>query len=105
MATCSTAVALSWSRRPRTPVDRDALREALIRRAGTGRVIIYDVKEDDAPERADAHTPFVRGSQAWWDFVERRRGLDDGQDLNLLVSLRGLRSEERLLAVNWGSAF
>jgi hypothetical protein len=75
------------------------------RLAGTDRVLVYDVAEAEAPERADAHTPFVRGSQAWWDFIERRRVLDDGRDLNLLVSLRGLRADERLLAVNWGSAF
>jgi hypothetical protein len=86
-------------------LDRDELRAALSRLAGTERVLVYDVAEEEAPERADAHTPFVRGSQAWWDFVERRRALDDGQDLNLLVSLRGLRVEERLLAVNWGTAF
>ena len=30
---------------------------------------------------------------------------DDGGDLNLLISMRGLRADERLLAVNWGSAF
>jgi len=78
---------------------------ALKRLAGTDRVVIYDVHEDDAPERANATTPFIRGSAAWWDFVERRRALDDGQNLTLLVSLRGLRTEERLLVVNWGSAF
>jgi hypothetical protein len=86
-------------------MDRDDLSAALRRLAGTDRVLLYDVSEADAPERAAATTPFVRGSKAWWRFVERRRTLDNGQDLNLLVSLRGLRTEERLLAVNWGTAF
>jgi hypothetical protein len=73
--------------------------------AGTDRVVIYDVPEDGAPARSDWATPFVRGSKAWWSFVERRRALDDGADLNLLVSMRGLRLDERMLAVNWGTAF
>jgi hypothetical protein len=47
----------------------------------------------------------VRGGPAWWSFVERRRALDDGNDLNILVSMRGLRTEERLLLVGWGTAF
>lgn len=78
---------------------------ALKRLAGTERVVIYDVHEDDAPERPNPASPFIRGSSAWWDFVERRRALDDGENLTLLVSLRGLRTEERMLVVNWGSAF
>jgi hypothetical protein len=86
-------------------MDRDQLRAALIRLAGTKRVVVYDLSEQEAPERPDTSTPFVRGSDAWWRFIERRRALDDGQDLNLLVSMRGLGVEERLLAVNWGSAF
>ncbi len=78
---------------------------ALERLAGTQRVLIYDVEEAEAPERPDTATPFVHGSAAWWRFVERRRALDDGQDLTLLVSLRGLRSDERMIVVNWGTAF
>jgi hypothetical protein len=78
---------------------------ALKRLAGTERVVVYDVHEDDAPERPNPASPFIRGSSAWWDFVERRRALDDGQNLSLMVSMRGLRAEERLLVVNWGSAF
>ena len=73
--------------------------------AGTDRVLFYDVPEEGAPERADWTTPFVRGSRSWWSFIERRRRFDDGQDLTLLVSLRGLRVDERLLVVNWGTAF
>jgi hypothetical protein len=45
------------------------------------------------------------GSDAWWSFVHRRRQLDNGEDLNLLVSMRGLRTDERLLVVSWGTAF
>jgi hypothetical protein len=86
-------------------VDKTEVVAALKRLAGTERVLIYDVSENDAPERAEATTPFVRGSSVWWQFVERRRKLDDGEDLTLLVSLRGLRQDERLLIVNWGTAF
>lgn len=78
---------------------------ALKKLAGTERVVIYDVHEDDAPERPSPQSPFIRGSSSWWDFVTRRRALDDGENLTLLVSMRGLRAEERMLVVNWGSAF
>jgi hypothetical protein len=78
---------------------------ALGRLAGTPRALIYDVREPDAPHREQPQTPFVEGSDAWWDFVNRRRDLDDGQDLTLLVSMRGLSLDERLLVVNWGTAF
>ncbi len=81
------------------------LTEALRGLAGTSRVLIYDVSEADAPQRDNPQTPFVKGSQTWWDFVERRRALDDGEDLTLLISLRGLRMDERLLVVNWGTAY
>ena len=86
-------------------MDRSEVVAAVKRLAGTERVLIYDVPEDGAPHRSSPSTPFVRGSSAWWQFVERRRSLDDGSDLNLLVSLRGLRTDERLLAVSWGTAF
>src|SRR3990172_6755007 len=81
------------------------LAAALGRLAGTERLLVYDVSEPEAPERRNPAVPFVRGGGAWWRFVERRRALDDGADLNLLVSLRGLRADERLLAVSWGCAF
>ena len=86
-------------------VRRDALLAALQQLAGMPRLLIYDLSEEQAPHRADAASPFVRGSDAWWRFVERRRSLDDGQGLNLVISLRGLRTDERLLAVGWGTAF
>ncbi len=79
--------------------------EALQRLAGTERLLIYDVPESDAPERSGPCSPFVRGGPAWQQFVQRRRILDDGQDLNLLVSLRGLRTDERLMMVGWGTNF
>jgi hypothetical protein len=79
--------------------------DALLALAGTQRAVVYDVPEDGAPSRDTPQTPFVRGSDAWWRFIERRRVFDDGGDLNLLISMRGLRADERLLAVNWGSAF
>lgn len=78
---------------------------ALRRLAGTPRTLVYDVSEPDAPTREQPQTPFVSGAEAWWAFVERRRALDDGQDLTLLVSMRGLTLDERLLVVNWGTAF
>jgi hypothetical protein len=86
-------------------VRRGELLLALGQLAGTPRTLVYDLTEEEAPSRANPSTPFVRGSEAWWRFVERRRALDDAQGLNLLISLRGLRMEERLLAVNWGTAF
>ena len=86
-------------------MNHEQIAAALGRLAGTPRALIYDVSEAGAPERADPQTPFVRGSEAWWRFIERRRALDDGEDLNLLVSMRGLRTDERLLVVNWGTAF
>lgn len=86
-------------------IRRDELLTALGHLAGTPRTLIYDLAEADAPHRSSPSTPFVRGSDAWWRFVDRRRLLDDGQGLNLLVSLRGLRAEERLLAVDWGTQF
>jgi hypothetical protein len=85
--------------------EKQAIVSALRRLAGTNRLVIYDVAEKDAPERHNPTTPFVRGSNAWWDFVHRRRSFDDGQNLNLLVSLRGLTAEERLLVVNYGTAY
>ncbi len=81
------------------------LAEALRPLAGTSRLLVYDVPEEDAPRRAAQTTPFVHGGKSWWRFIERRRELDTGQALNLLVSLRGLGVEERLLTVNWGTAF
>jgi hypothetical protein len=86
-------------------MDRGEVLEALQKLAGTPRALVYDLSEEEAPYRASPQTPFVRGSDAWWRFIERRRALDDGQDLNLLISLRGLRMDERLLAVSWGTAF
>jgi hypothetical protein len=86
-------------------IRRDELLSALGQLAGTDRVLIYDLPETEAPHRSTPTTPFVRGSDAWWRFVERRRVLDDGNGLNLVISLRGLRSDERLLVVAWGTAF
>jgi hypothetical protein len=86
-------------------MDRAQVAEALKALAGTPRVLVYDIAEADAPWREKPQTPFVHGSDAWWRFVEQRRALDDGQDLSLLISLRGLRVDERMLVVNWGTAF
>jgi len=86
-------------------MDRAQIAAALQRLAGTPRVLVYDVPEDGAPVREHPQTPFVSGSEAWWSFVDRRRALDDGQDLTLLISMRGLTLDERLLVVNWGTAF
>ena len=86
-------------------MDREQVAEALQALAGTPRVLLYDVSELDAPARDKPQTPFVHGAAAWWHFVDRRRALDDGEDLSLLISLRGLRVDERMLVVNWGTAF
>lgn len=85
--------------------EKSELLTAIRRLAGTDRLVVYDVREPDAPSRANPRTPFINGSQAWWDFVHRRRTIDDGQNLGLLVSMRGLRESERMLVVNYGSAF
>ena len=86
-------------------MDRRQVADALRHLAGTPRALIYDVPEAEAPSRDQPQTPFVHGSDAWWAFVERRRALDDGQDLTVLVSMRGLSLDERLLVVNWGTAY
>jgi len=86
-------------------VSRAEISDAIKRMAGTDRVLLYEVRESEAPERSNTASPFVRGSAAWWDFIRLRRALDDGQNLSLLVSLRGLRSHERMMLVNWGTAY
>jgi hypothetical protein len=86
-------------------VQKSEITAALKQLAGTDRVLVYEVLETDAPERANNASPFIRGSAAWWEFVRQRRALDDGQNLSLLVSLRGLRAQERMLIVNWGTAY
>src|SRR5688572_18414702 len=86
-------------------MDVGEITSALVRLAGTQRLLVYDVPEAGAPSRSNTASPFVRGSAAWWDFVTRRRALDDATDLNLLVSLRGLRIDERLIVVDWGTSF
>ena len=86
-------------------MDSREVGEALQRLAGTTRLLVYDVPESDAPTRSSPATPFVHGGPAWGRYIERRRALDDGQDLNLLVSLRGLRAEERLIIAGWGTSF
>ncbi len=84
---------------------KEDLTRALQRLSGTDRLLIYDVSGVEAPERENPATPFVRGGRAWWRFVENRRELDTGEDLNLLVSLRPLGQTERLTVINWGCAF
>ena len=86
-------------------LDRQDVARAITRLSGTPRVVLYDVSGVDAPQRHNRSTPFVRGGPAWWRFVENRRALDTGEDLNLIVSLRGLRPDERLTLIDWGSAF
>lgn len=86
-------------------IRRKELIAALGDLVGTPRAICYDLTEEEAPHRSSPSTPFVRGSDAWWRYVELRRTLDDAEGLNLIVSLRGLKAEERLLAVNWGTKF
>jgi len=84
---------------------RDDVAVALRRLAGTDRLLLYDVSGGEAPQRDNPSTPFVRGGPAWWRFVEQRRALDNGEELNLLVSMRRLRSDERLTVINWGCAY
>lgn len=86
-------------------IGRHELIGALGALVGTPRALLYGVTEAEAPHRSSPSSPFVHGSQAWWRFVEERRVLDNAEGLNLIVSLRGLKAEERLIAVNWGTKF
>jgi hypothetical protein len=53
-------------------LDRHEIAAALKRLAGTERVLIYDVSEDEAPTRAVPTTPFVHGGN-------RRRFIGDAE--------------------------
>ena len=78
---------------------------ALRRLAGTDRLLLYELSGSESPQRDNPSSPFVRGGRAWWRFVEQRRALDTGEDLNLLVALRRLKPDERLTVINWGCAY
>jgi hypothetical protein len=84
---------------------REDVAAAIQRLAGTQRLVLYDVSGVDGPTRDTPSSVFVRGGKTWWRFIESRRRLDTGEDLNLVVSLRSLRREERMTIVNWGSAY
>jgi hypothetical protein len=84
---------------------REDVASAIGRLAGTQRLVLYDVIGVDGPQRDNPSSVFVRGGAAWWRFIERRRALDNGEDLNLVVSLRSLKADERMTLVNWGSAY
>jgi len=84
---------------------KEDVAQSLARLSGTDRLLIYDVSGVEAPTRENPSTPFVQGGRAWWRFVEHRRELDTGEDLNLLVSLRPLNPDERLTVINWGCAY
>jgi hypothetical protein len=89
----------------RSILGREDVAAAIQRLAGTQRLVLYDVNGVDAPRRDTPGSVFVRGGAAWWRFIERRRVLDTGEDLNLMVSLRSLNPDERMTLVNWGSAY
>jgi hypothetical protein len=78
-------------------------RKAIESVAGTPRVLLYDLSRGDAPDRLTRTGITLRGSPRWRVYLDRRRQIDDGY-LSLVLSLRRLDREERLLAVNWGAA-
>jgi hypothetical protein len=79
------------------------LRRGLIAVAGYSRILVYDLKADEAPGRLRRSAIALRGSDRWQDYLARRRELDDG-DLTLVFSLRRLGLSERLLMIDWGTA-
>jgi len=58
-------------------VDNDIYR-AVQGLAGTDRVLLYDVTSADRPSRPAPASPLVIGGESWWQFVTRRKDLDDG---------------------------
>lgn len=72
--------------------------------AGSSRLLLYDLPHAEIPARASPTGIAVRGSPRWGAYLGRRRQLDDG-DLTLILALRKLKRSERLLAVDWGTAY
>lgn len=72
--------------------------------AGYSRLVVYGLPAAEAPRRVQGSPVTVQGSPAWDAFLRERRQLDDGR-LTLLLSLRRLEAEERLLVVDWGTAY
>lgn len=81
-----------------------ALQQALAAIAGHSRVLLYDLPVADAPRRLDAAGVALHASPRWQEYLRNRRLFDDGR-LTLLISLRRLPPEERLLVVDWGTAY
>ena len=71
--------------------------------AGAGRVLIYDLRREEAPDRLSRTGVALKGSPRWLAYLDRRRRLDDG-GLSLVFALRRLGQAERLLVVDWGTA-
>ena len=83
---------------------RRALQVGLAAVAGFPRLLIYDLAREEAPSPAGETSIFVHGSARWSAYLANRRRFDVGQ-LTLILALRPLGAEERLLAVDWGTAY
>ena len=81
-----------------------ALQRALAALAGHSRLLLYDLPAADSPHRLDAAAVALSASPRWGAYLRNRRLFDDGR-LTLLIALRCLPPEERLLVVDWGTAY
>lgn len=86
-----------------SPACRLVLR-ALRELSGFARGVLYDVSRAAAPARLPGTPVFLRGSPAWSAYLRARAQLDTGE-LALLLALRPLEEEERLLVVDWGTTY
>lgn len=83
---------------------RTALVGALQKVAGSARGVIYDVPASQRPVQRSRNAMSVAGSPAWAEYLNVRRRIDDGA-LTIVLSLRVLDSDERRLAIDWGSTY
>ncbi|MGI8554031.1 MAG: hypothetical protein ACR2PL_25085, partial [Dehalococcoidia bacterium] len=88
---------------PDSPAWR-AVQHAFAATMGHSRLLLYDLPSEDAPRRTSRSGISLEGSGRWLQYLANRRHFDDGR-LTLLVALRRLGAEERLLAIDWGSAY
>jgi hypothetical protein len=81
-----------------------ALEDAFAALAGYRRLVIYDVARQERPRPLRGGSKFLRDSARWHRYLLNRRRFDTGY-LTFIFALRRLDDDERLLAVDWGSAF
>ena len=81
-----------------------ALQRAFVALAGQARLLLYDLPRAEAPRRLDVAGVTLEATPRWSVYLRNRRLFDDGR-LTLLIALRRLPPEERLLVVDWGTAY